>query len=319
MTNSDGVAFCKGRFVPVGDACISVLDPAFTKSDVVFDAVSVWDGVFFRLDDHLRRYRESCRLVRMNPPLSDEEIKSILATCVDRAALARAIVYFLCTRGRYASGRITGDPRLCQNEFLAYAVPYYYSVPADRVSSGVHVWVTETRRAPDSAINQRVKNFNRMDLTRAQFEALDAEADVPVLLSTNGFLTEGPGFNLWLIVDGRALTPADNLLVGITRRTVFELCQTASIPAEAADLRRDDLERATEVFLSSTGGGIIPVTRVNGRLIGNGAPGLVSTRLGELYWELRSQGWHGERVSDILAKSVLPSLDTARAQIGQHS
>ena len=309
MTESNGVAYSDGRFLPVGEASIPILDPAFTKSDVVFDAVSVWDSKFFRLDDHLKRFRASCGHVRMKPPCGEDEIKHILAQCVEKAGFSRAVVYMLCTRGRYGGGVAFGDPRTCRNEFLAYSVPYYWVVPRDRTQTGAHLWVAETRRAPDVAINQRVKNFNRMDLTCAQFEALDAGADAPVLLSTAGYLTEGPGFNLWIVKAGQVLTPGENLLEGITRLTVFELCQIAGLDAATADLTPRDLAAADEAFLSSSGGGIIPVTRVNNSLIRAGRPGEISCRLRDLYWEKRAQGWHATPTADLLLDPVPHAAD----------
>ena len=301
MGESKGVAYQNGNYLPVGEATIPILDPAFTKSDVVFDVVTVWDRSFFRLDDHLARFRASCEYVRMTPPLSEDEIKHILAQCVEHAGFSAAMVYMLCTRGRYGGGVAFGDPRICVNEFMAYSVPYYWVVPTERMETGAHLWITETRRAPDAAINQRVKNFNRMDLTRAQFEAFDAGADAPVLLSTSGFLTEGPGFNVWIIRDGKALTPGANLLEGITRLTTFDLCQESGLDAETADLTFEDLAGADEAFLSSSGGGLIPITRVNDRAIGDGKPGPTSRRLGDLYWQKRTEGWHATPMAELLA------------------
>ena len=301
MGESKGVAYQNGNYLPVGEATIPILDPAFTKSDVVFDVVTVWDRSFFRLDDHLARFRASCAYVRMTPPHSEDEIKNILAQCVEHAGFSAAMVYMLCTRGRYGGGVAFGDPRTCVNEFTAYSVPYYWVVPKECMETGAHLWITETRRAPDAAINQRVKNFNRMDLTRAQFEAFDAGADAPVLLSTSGFLTEGPGFNVWIIRGGKALTPGSNLLEGITRLTTFDLCRQIGLDAETADLTFEDLAGADEAFLSSSGGGLIPITRVNGRTIGNGKPGPTSRRLGDLYWEKRAQGWHATPMAELLA------------------
>ncbi len=300
MPESKGIAYYDGRFLPVEEASIPILDPAFTKSDVVFDAVSVWDSSFFQLDNHLKRFRASCEHVRMKPPIGEDEIKHILADCVERAGFSRSVVFMLCTRGRYGGGVAFGDPRTCRNEFLAYAVPYYWVVPQDRIQNGAHLWIAETRRAPDVAINQRVKNFNRMDLTAAQFEALDAGADAPVLLSTDGYLTEGPGFNLWIVKDGQVRTPGENLLEGITRLTVFELCEIAGLKAATADLTPEDLAAADEAFMSSSAGGVIPVIRVNNGVIADGEPGEVSCRLRDLYWEKRGEGWHGTPTSDLV-------------------
>ncbi len=304
MADSKGIAYQRGRFLPVEQAKVAILDPAFTKSDVVFDVVSVWDGRFFRLDDHLGRFRESREYVRMKSPYSEDKMKQIMAECVDRAGLTEALVYMLCARGSYAGGGAIGDPRSCENEFIAYSHPYYWVVPRERVQTGAHLWLAETCRAPDAAINQKTKSFNRMDLTRAQFEALDAGADAPVLPSTEGFLTEGPGFNLWIVKDGSVLTPADNLLQGITRLTVFELCSLLELETATADLRAEDLQNAEEAFISTTGGGIVPVTRVSNRAIGDGTPGQISCRLRDLYWAKREQGWHATSVSELLAPSA---------------
>lgn len=304
MEDSNGIAYQRGRFLPVEEVNVSILDPAFSKSDVVFDVVSVWDGRFFRLEDHLRRFRESREYVRMKSPYSEDEMKQILAQCVDRAGLSEAMVYMLCTRGSYTGGGAIGDPRSCENEFIAYSHPYYWVVPRERVKTGVHLWLAETCRAPNSAINQKTKSFNRMDLTRAQFEALDAGADAPVLPSTDGFLTEGPGFNLWIVKDGRVLTPGDNMLEGITRRTVFELCSLLDLEATTANLTAEDLQKSEEAFISTTGGGIVPVTRVSERAIGDGTPGQISCTLRDLYWAKRAEDWHTTSVSGLLSSSA---------------
>lgn len=300
MSESQGIAYCGGKYMPVEKASIPILDPAFTKSDVVFDVISAWDGKFFKLDDHLARFHRSCDYIRVSPPVSDDEIRHIMAECVTRSGFDHAAVYILCTRGRYPGGTATGDPRKAENEFIAYAVPYYWIVPRERVNTGTHIWIADTRRAPDSAINQRVKNYNRMDLTRAQFEALDAGADAPVLLSTEGFITEGPGFNVWILKDGKVLTPGANLLEGITRKCVFELCAEAGLEAEAVDLAEDDLKNADEAFISSTGGGIIAITMVNNKPIGNGAPGLTTGKLSDRYWAKRAEGWEATALADLL-------------------
>ncbi|MCH2213240.1 MAG: aminotransferase class IV [Fuerstiella sp.] len=301
MAPSNGIAYQRGQYVSVSDISIPLVDPAFTKSDAVFDVVSVRDRRFFRLDDHIARFLESSRYVRMVPPCSEDRIKQIAAQCVDRAGFTDACVYFLCLRGRFPPGAAIADPRTCEQEFIAYSIPWYTTVPAECAQTGAHLFIAQTRRAPSAAINQRCKNFNRMDLTRAQFEALDAGAHQPVLLSVDGFLTEGPGFNCWLVRDGKLFTPRDDILEGITRRTVFDLCRMAELDAEAAPLLPEDLLNADEAFLSSTAGGIFPVTQVNGQPVGDGIPGQITCRLRDFYWDKRAEGWHGTSVADLTA------------------
>lgn len=298
----NAMAYFEGRYMPLGEAKLSIVDPAITKSDIVFDVVSSCERVLFRLEDHLDRFENSYRFVRINPPVTRDEMRHITAELVDRSGLDNACVYWCATRGPYAGGVIFGDPRTCENGFYAYVVPYYWIVPRDRIDSGAHLWIVNTRRAPNEAINQKVKNFNRMDLTQGQFEAADHGADGPLLLSTTGKLTEGPGFNIWIVRGNKLLTPGEHLLEGITRLTVFELARDLGLDAEAAELTPDDLYGAKEAFLSSTGGGIMPVTRVNDRPLGNGAPGITTSSLRERYWEKRKGGWHATAVDSLLAR-----------------
>ncbi len=168
------------------------------------------------------------------------------------------------------------------------------------MDTGARLWIAETRRAPDEAINQKAKNFNRMDLTKATFEALDHGADAAVLLSMQGNLSEGAGFNIWIVRGKTLLTPGENLLEGITRRTVFDLAKELGLEAKAVTLGPEALLDAPEAFLSSTAGGIIPVTRVNDRPLGNGAPGLQTGALRQGYWDKRRSGWHGTSVESLL-------------------
>jgi branched-chain amino acid aminotransferase len=193
-----------------------------------------------------------------------------------------------------------GDPRDCVNGFYAYAVPYYYVVPRECVETGAHIWIVETRRAPNAAIDQTVKNFNRMDLTKGTFEALDRGADAAVLLSTDGYVAEGPGFNVWIVRGNALVTPAGNLLEGITRRAVFDLAEQLGVDAKTANLTAEELSEANEAFLSTTAGGIIPISRVNDRPLGNGAPGLRTTKIQQHYWEQRRAGWHGTSVNSLI-------------------
>jgi branched-chain amino acid aminotransferase len=296
----ESIAFFEGRYMPTREAKISIVDPAVTKSDIVFDVVSATGRVFFRLDDHVERFATSCRKVRIELPVSRDQIKEISAECVHRSGFDDACVFMCGTRGPYRGGIILGDPRDCDNGFYAFAVPYYYVVPRERVETGAHIWIAETRRAPNVSIDQRIKNFNRMDLTRATFEALDHGADAAVLLSMEGYVAEGPGFNIWIVRDKGLLTPGDNLLEGITRRTVFELAEDMGIEAKTANLKSQELIEASEAFLSTTAGGIVPVTRVNDRPLGNGAPGLLTKSIRDRYWDRRRAGWHGVSVDTLI-------------------
>jgi branched-chain amino acid aminotransferase len=288
--------------VAAHEARIPLFDLGFTRGDAVYDTVSVWHGRFFRLDDHVARFLQSCAGARLTCPHPPEVLKRILAECVHRAALEDAYVQMIVTRGEFVS-MTKRDPRLCRNRFVAFAVPYIWIIQPEQQEVGINLALVDNRRTPEEAIDPRVKNFNWMDLQRGLFEALDRGADMAVLCTPRGHLAEGPGFNLFVVKDGTVSTPRRNVLEGITRRTVLDLARELGVPAREADLPPEALRTADEAFLSSTAGGIMPVAQVDGRPLGEGRPGPITTRFRKLYWERREAGWLGTPVKDLLASS----------------
>ncbi len=298
---ADGIAFIDGKYVPNDEAKISVFDLGFSRSDVAYDVVSTWKGLFFRLDDHVDRFLQSCAGVRIPCPYGKNDIQRILAECTYRAGLQDAYVETLATRGHFRSLDVR-DLRQTEPTFIAYAIPYVWIATPEKQQVGLHVFIAKTPRIPDASVVARYKNFHWGDLTRAQFEALDAGADVAVLCGVTGDLSEGPGFNIFFIKGERLFTPRINVLEGITRRTVLTLAEEIGIPVETGNYPADALRTADEAFICSTAGGIMPVTIVDGKALGNGKPGPISWRLRELYWEKREAGWLGTPITNLLTK-----------------
>jgi branched-chain amino acid aminotransferase len=286
-----GAAFCDGKFVPAGQAAISVLDWGFTRSDVTYDVVHVRDGAFFRLQDHLDRFERSLKGLRLSPSHSMAEIGEIAMRCVALSELQNSYVAMICTRGR---PRIFGSrrPEDCDNRLIVYAIPWIDVIPLDVQERGAHLHIASVPRIAPASIDPTVKNYHWGDLTRGLFEAHDAGADTAVLLDAEGYVTEGPGFNVFIVRDGEVLTPDRGVLEGITRRSVLELCGMLSIPARIAPLKREDLASADEMFCTTTAGGVMPVSRIGDHIMGNGRPGALSLKLKSTYWEKHRTGWH---------------------------
>jgi hypothetical protein len=160
-----GAAYVEGEIVPVLDARIPLLDTGFTRSDATYDVVAVWNGKFFRLDDHLERFERSCRELRLTPPLGRGEIRDLLSELVRRAGLRESYVEVICTRGVDTAG--VRDPREFQNRFYAFAVPYVWLLAREDHETGMHAVITRTvRRISSQAVDPTVKNFHWGDLTR---------------------------------------------------------------------------------------------------------------------------------------------------------
>jgi branched-chain amino acid aminotransferase len=287
----DGAAYVQGGFVPIAEANISVLDWGFTRSDCVYDVVHVYQGGFFRLGDHLARFAHSMQARRLAPHESPERMEAILHRCVALTGLADAYVAMVASRGR---PRIGGSrrPADCVNHFIAYALPWIDVIPKDVQERGAHLWIAGIPRVPDASVDPTVKNYQWSDLTGGLMEAHDHGFDTAILCDAAGFVTEGPGFNIFIVRDGQVLTPDRGSLHGITRKSVLELCAMEGVPAAVAPITRAELEDADEVFAATTAGGVMPVSRVGGRILGNDRPGPLSARLKALYWRRHAEGWH---------------------------
>lgn len=282
-----GAAYVDGEVVPIGEAKISIVDTGFSRSDVTYDVVAVWDGAFFRLDDHLARFERSCRALRLDVGHTRDEIAAILAELVRRSGLRESYVETICTRGVSRAGN--RDPRTFENRFHAYAVPYVWLLRPEDADAGMDAVIARSvRRIPTASVDPTVKNFHWGDLTRGLYEAYDRGAHYPILLDGDGNVTEGAGYNVFALVDGRLLTPSSGTLEGITRTTVVELAERAGIPVELVALPEAEFRRAGELFATSTAGGVMPITSLDGEPVGDGAVGPVTARLRDLYWEAHS-------------------------------
>ena len=295
MDFSAGAAWMNGQVMPVSEAKISVFDWGLTRSDITYDVVHVWKGAFFRLDDYLDRFEVSMKKLRLDVGMDRSTIRSALIELVGTSGLQSAYVSMVASRGTpIAPG--TRDPRACTNHFYAWAVPFIWVIPEDVAKRGAHMSIAEdTRRIPFNSVDPTVKNYHWADMTAALFQALDDGYDTTVLLDHNDLVTEGPGFNIFAVIDGRVVTPRSGMLEGISRKTVLEICEELGIPCKATDINKNDFINAQEVFIATTAGGPVPVTRVNGRILGNNVIGSITAKILQTYWD-----WH--RREDLILK-----------------
>ncbi|TGE01674.1 aminotransferase class IV [Methylobacterium nonmethylotrophicum] len=292
---SAGAAYIDGRFMPIGEAAIPITDWGYRRSDVTYDVVGVRDGAFFRLDEHVRRFRASMETFRLKPPEDDAAIKRVLHRCVALAGLRDAYVAMDCLRGRPPAGQ-PYHPAYARNYLAAFALPWISLVRPEVMERGAHLVVAETLRIPARSVDPRAKNFHWADLTRGQFEAHDRGADFCILLDEDGNVTEGPGFNLFTVTEGCLATPDAGVLEGLTRQSVIDLAREMDLPVAVRPVSVAELRDADEILLVTTAGGIMPASRIDGRIMGNDRPGPVFRRLHDAFWEKRAAGWHATPV-----------------------
>jgi branched-chain amino acid aminotransferase len=280
-----GMGFIDGSFMPVAEMRIPVTDMGFQLGDMCYDAIHVHKGSFFRLKDHLDRWEHSIAERRYNSLGYDRnQVSEVLHGCVARGNLRESMVTFVATRGSPSTAH--KDLRTCHNRFMVWALPYYAVLSEQEVASGCDIIIADTVRIPPEAVDPRVKNFGRLDFVRALFEAYDREAKYAVLLDRDDNVTEGRGWNIFALRGGMLMSPDSGVLEGITRQTVVELSAKLNIDCRLTKMPANTLQEADEVFITSTAGGIMPVRSIDGRPVGDGAPGPVTVRLKDMYWKL---------------------------------
>lgn len=292
---SSGVAFVDDSYVPLAEARIPMMDRGFIRSDATYDVFHVTNGMAFRLEDHMIRFDRNAKALRLVSPYSREEMTEILLTCVRKGRLKDAFVQMMVTRGQ-PSVPGSRDPRHCANRFYAFAMPFVSIADPRQLTEGLHLKISERQRIPTASLDPTIKNFHWLDLTLGLMEAFDDGADTEVLTDADGNLTEGPGFNVFIVKNGKLFTPDSGVFDGMTRRTILEMSELMGLEAVACKVSAEDARTADEVFITSTAGGVMPVTRLDGVPVGNGTVGTVTSEVKEAYWQRKADGWLGTPV-----------------------
>lgn len=303
MNVPDGVAYIDGAFVPMKDARISVLDWGFLRSDATYDVVHVWKGRFFRLDTHLDRFMRSVEKIYLELPVSRDELARILAQCVTRSGHDDAYVEMILTRG--VSPTFSRDPRDAENRLICFAIPFGWILRPEEREAGISAAISDIRRIPPESIDPMVKNYHWLDLVMGLYDAYGRGAKTVILTDARGNLAEGPGFNVFVVKDGKIATPDRGVLEGVTRLSAMELAHELGLALEERAVTAEEARAADEVFATSTAGGIMPVTRLDGAAVGSGRMGPVTRQLIDAYWQKHSDPDWSVAVPDVLGAGAV--------------
>lgn len=282
-----GIAWVGGDYVPVAEAKIPLLDQGFLKSDLTYDVPAVWNGRFFRLDDHLDRFEASMKKLRMKSPIPRQEIRDRLVEMTALSGIRDAYVMMFMTRGlRYV--RVYA-PEDCPNHCYLMVTPYLWVMGEEvQKTGGSAVIARSVRRVPPGAIDPTVKNLQWGDFTRAIFEARDRGAMYPILTDGDSNLTEGSGFNIVLVKDGKLFTPRRGVLEGVTRKSVLAVADKLGLPWVIDDIPVDLAYHCDEIMFVTTAGGVMPITVLDGNPIGDGQVGPITKLIWKGYWDAHS-------------------------------
>ena len=287
-----------GEFIQLSEAKIPILDWGFLRSDATYDVVHVWKGRFFRLDEHIDRFFESTKKLRMPCTISRSELKKIVAGCVEHSGLDDAYVEMIQTRGM--SPNFHRDPRKASPRFIAFAVPFGWILKPEKFEKGLDVIVSNRRRISPDSIDSKIKNYHWLDLVSGMYEAYDSGSDTVILTDENNNISEGPGFNIFTVDQMGLNTPDRGVLEGITRKTVIDLAKEINLSVNLKSISFEMLENSDEVFATSTAGGIMPITKINNKMVDQGTPGKITRKLYQSYWDKHAQPKWSESVNDLL-------------------
>ena len=266
-----------GKIVPPEQANISVFDHGLLYGDGVFEGIRFYRRRPFRLEAHLDRLFYSARAIALDLPWSRKELVSAVNETIAAYDNPEGYLRLVATRGVGALGI---DPRNCTAPSLFVIADALSLVARETREQGARVIVAATRRLPPDGLDPRIKSLNYLNHILARIEATRAGADEAILLNAAGRVAEGTADNVFVVRDGRLMTPPpmEGALAGITRETVLELACAAGIPASETPLAPYDLYSADECFLTGTGAEMIPVAEVDGRRM-NACPGPVYREL----------------------------------------
>jgi branched-chain amino acid aminotransferase len=272
----------QGKLVDKADAKVSVYDHGLLYGDGVFEGIRVYAGKVFRLHEHVERLYESAKHIALEIPWSRERMIEEVRRTVEANKKQEGYIRLVVTRG---AGTLGLDPNRCSDPQIIVIVDDISLYPAKMYDEGMEIITSSIIRSHPNTISPRVKSLNYLNNILAKVEAHRAGVQEAIMLNHLGEVAECTGDNIFLVKHGLLRTPPINagILEGVTRNTIIELAQAAGIPVQEIALTRHDVYTADELFLTGTGAEVIPVVKVDGRVVGSGKPGPVTRQLRERY------------------------------------
>ena len=277
--------YLNGKFVDESQAKVSVFDHGLLYGDGVFEGIRSYDGLIFKLREHIDRLFESAHTIMLKIPMSKEALIGVVKQSLRVNKLHDAYIRLVVTRGE---GDLGLDPRKCTKPTVFVIADKIQLYPKKLYDQGLALITVATQRNVPEALNPQIKSLNYLNNILAKIEAITAGYEEAIMLSHSGYVTECTGENIFVVKEKQLLTPPPyiGVLRGITRQTVMDLAARQRLEVREDLLTRHDLFNADEVFLTGTAAEIIPVVKIDGRVIGSGKPGPVTKKLQQGFRQL---------------------------------
>lgn len=271
-----------GTLYDKDDAKVSVYDHGLLYGDGVFEGIRVYGGRIFECAAHIDRLYASARAIRLNIPLSREQVRAAMEETVQVNNFRDCYMRLVVTRG---VGYLGLNPNKCPTPTVIVITDTIDMYPKEMYEKGMAVITASVIRNHPNALSPRIKSLNYLNNILAKIEAVDAGVPEAIMLNHEGNVAECTADNIFVVRDGVVLTPgtADGILEGITRKVIIDLSRQLDVPCLEKTLQRHDLYIADECFLTGSAAEIVPVTKIDGRLIADGQPGPVTRKLMEAF------------------------------------
>ncbi|MDN3511388.1 MAG: branched-chain-amino-acid transaminase [Candidatus Jettenia sp.] len=277
--------YINGQILPQEDAKISVFDHGLLYGDGVFEGIRAYNGKIFTLNQHLDRLYDSATTISLKIPLTKDEMAHAIKKTMEANNLTDSYIRLVVTRG---VGKLGLDPNKCATPQVIIITDTIELYSKTLYEKGLDIVTVTTIRNHFSALDPKIKSLNYLNNILAKLESIQAGAGEALMLNKDGYVAECAGDNIFIVKNNTLLTPPESagILIGITRNIVMELATEIGIQVKEELMTRYDLYIADECFLTGTAAEIIPVVRIDGRIIGTGKPGKVTLSLLKKYQDL---------------------------------
>lgn len=265
-------------------AKVSVFDHGLLYGDGVFEGIRVYGGKIFELEAHLKRLWDSAKVIRLEIPMTMEQMTEALYQTVRANNVVDGYIRQVVTRG---VGDLGLNPYLCKRACVIIIAANIQLYKEELYEKGLKVVSVPTLRNHPMALPPQVKSLNYLNNIMAKIECIDAGASEAIMYNSEGYVAEASGDNVFIVKNGTIYTPPVQAgsLDGITRQVVMRLASQAGLPVAEKNLTRFDLYVADEFFLTGSAAEVIGVVEIDGRRIGQGTPGPITQKLRKLFFE----------------------------------
>ena len=286
LSREELLIYIDGKYYPESEAKVSVFDHGFLYGDGVFEGIRSYNGLVFKLKEHIDRLYYSARAIMLEIPMTKEEMIEAVLETLRRNNLKDAYIRLVVTRGK---GDLGLDPRKCPKpSVIIIAVPLLQLYDEEKRARGMSMIVSWVRRDPVDATTHEIKSLNYLNSILAKIEANNAGVDEAIILDSNGFICEATAENIFIVKGDMIITPppTSGSLRGITAGVVEEIARELGYQVVERGITVAELYGADEAFVTGTAAEVMPIREVNKRQIGEGKMGPVTRKILEKFVEV---------------------------------